>query len=123
MPYFCRAGSKYSSRTKLRKRMRRVFYFLRNKYTITVLFLGVWVTFFDKNDMFSQNELRHKLQDLQNEKDYYITQIAQNKNDLNELKTNPANLEKFAREKYLMKKDNEDIFVLVAPSKKQNTGN
>ena len=98
--------------------MRKVFIILKNKFLITFLFILAWVIFFDKNDLFSQMELRQKLRTLETEKNYYIKEIAQNKTDLLELRTNPANLEKFAREKYLMKKENEDIFVIVNPNKK-----
>ena len=98
--------------------MRKIFSILKNKFLITFLFILAWVIFFDKNDLFSQMELRQKLKTLETEKKYYINEIAQNKTDLLELRTNPANLEKFAREKYLMKKENEDIFVIVNPNKK-----
>jgi cell division protein FtsB len=98
--------------------MRAALRLARNKYLLTTLFVAVWVAFFDKNDVFSQFDLRQKLKDLEAEKQYYIKEIAQNKNDLHELRTNPDNLEKFVREKYLMKKDNEDIFVIVDPNKK-----
>ena len=67
-------------------------------------------------DMFSQLDLKQKLRELESEKAYYVKEIGQNKKDLYELRTNPDNLEKFVREKYLMKKDNEDIFVIVDPS-------
>ena len=73
--------------------------------------------FFDKNDIFSQLELTKKLSVLNEEKKYYLNEIEYNKTDLKELRTNPKNLEKFAREKYLMKKDNEDIFVIVQENK------
>ena len=69
--------------------------------------------FFDKNDILSQIELRKKLSQLEDEKKYYIEEIARSKSEMSKLATNPKNLEKFAREKYLMKKDNEDIFVIV----------
>ena len=98
--------------------MRYVLNIIKNKYLLTTLFVAVWVLFFDKNDIFSQYDLKLKLKDLETEKKYYIKEIAQNKKDLHELRTNPANLEKFVREKYLMKKDNEDIFVIVDPNKK-----
>ena len=98
--------------------MRKIFSILKNKFLITFLFILAWVIFFDENDLFSQMELRQKLKTLETEKKYYINEIAQNKTDLLELRTNPANLEKFAREKYLMKKENEDIFVIVNPNKK-----
>ena len=91
---------------------------LLNKYFISTVAIIVWVAFFDKDDMYSQYQLRHKLQQLRAEEKYYQTEIEKNKNDMNELRTNPANLEKFAREKYLMKKDNEEIFVIVKDSVK-----
>ena len=84
-----------------------------NKYFISVVAVIVWVAFFDKDDLLSQYQLRHKLHQLRTERNYYQTEIEKSKNDMNELRTNPANLEKFAREKYQMKKDNEEIFVIV----------
>lgn len=87
--------------------------FVLNKYFISVLAICIWVTFFDKDDLFSQYELTQKLKQLKAEEKYYQTEIEKNKSDMQNLRTNPANLEKFAREKYLMKKDNEEIFVIV----------
>ena len=86
---------------------------VRNKYVISSLTLLAWLIFFDKNDMVSQRNLSKKLNQLNDEKQYYLTEIQKTKADMQELMTNPKNLEKFAREKYLMKKDNEDIFVIV----------
>lgn len=82
----------------------------------------VWVAFFDKNDLMSQYELTQKLKQLQTERGYYNQEIEKSKNDMNELRTNPSNLEKFAREKYLMKKENEEIFVIVKDSTGKKTG-
>lgn len=73
----------------------------------------VWLTFFDKNDVFTQYELIEKCYKLEKEKQYYLTEIEENRKNLEELKTNKKSLETFAREKYLMKKDNEDVFVFV----------
>ena len=87
--------------------------FFINKYFISLLIVTVWVCFFDKDDVLSQHQLRKKLHQLQEEKKYYSDEIVKSSEEINELKTNPANLEKFAREKYLMKKDNEEIFVIV----------
>ena len=92
-----------------------------NKYFISVLAVLVWVTFFDKDDLLSQYQLRKKLHQLRTEQNYYGTEIEKNKNDINELRTNPDNLEKFAREKYLMKKDNEDIFLIVKDTVKNGS--
>lgn len=93
--------------------MNAIFSILRNKYLLTLLGLGIWISFFDRNDLFTQMEMARKIEKLNNERDYYITEIANNKREMVELQTNMKSLEKFAREKYLMKKDNEDVFVIV----------
>jgi cell division protein FtsB len=92
-----------------------------NKYFISIVAIIVWVTFFDKDDLLSQYQLRQKLQQLRTERNYYKNEIKTSKNDMNELRTNPANLEKFAREKYQMKKDNEEIFVIVKDTVKKSS--
>jgi cell division protein FtsB len=86
---------------------------LKNKYFLTIVALVVWLLFFDKNDFFTQRETLQKLNKLKHDRDYYLAEIENNRRELNELKTNKESLEKFAREKYLMKKDNEDVFVFV----------
>jgi cell division protein FtsB len=86
---------------------------LKNKYFLTTLAIIAWLLFFDKNDVFSQWELIQKCRKLEKERTYYISEIESNRNQLQELQTNPKSLETFAREKYLMKKDNEDVFVFV----------
>ncbi|MDB5019035.1 MAG: septum formation initiator [Pedobacter sp.] len=73
----------------------------------------VWMLFFDKNDMLSQYEFRSEVNKLEAEKEFYETETAHVKKDLTELTTNLNTAEKFAREKYYMKKDNEDVFVIV----------
>ena len=87
---------------------------LRNKYLITVAAMVVWLLFFDKNDVFTQYELIEKCEKLEGEKQYYLAEIEGHRRQLHELRTNPKALETFSREKYLMKKDNEDVFVFVA---------
>lgn len=73
----------------------------------------VWMLFFDKNDIIAQYEFKSQVNKLQEEKDFYVKEIETVKKDLNELNTNLNTAEKFAREKYFMKKDNEDVFVIV----------
>lgn len=86
---------------------------IKNKYFLTTIGIIVWLLFFDKNDVFSQAELITKLNKLKSDRDYYITEIQNNKMEIEDLRTNKKSLEKFARERYLMKKDNEDIYVIV----------
>jgi cell division protein FtsB len=80
---------------------------------LTITALIVWLLFFDKNDVFTQYDLIKKCRKLDKEKEYYIAEIENNKSNLTELRTNKKSLETFAREKYLMKKDNEDVYVFV----------
>jgi cell division protein FtsB len=91
--------------------------FVNNKYAITFIVFLVWVIFFDENSVISQMSLKSKLSKLEEQKEYYQEQIEINKKRLKELRTNKKNLEKFAREQYLMKKPNEDIFVIVEEEK------
>ena len=93
--------------------MKKVLLVIRNKYLITTIALIVWVGFFDKNDVRNQMEFRKEVKRLQEERKYYANEIRTITSDLRELSTNPKTLEKFAREKYYMKRDNEEIFVLV----------
>lgn len=86
--------------------------FLKNKYLITFVIFGIVVIFLDKNDLITQLDRRQELLDLQQSKKHYTTQIAAEQKELQSLKTNPATLEKYAREKYLMKRDNEELFLL-----------
>ncbi len=86
---------------------------LRNKYLLVVLALAVWLLFFDKNDLFSQFARKKEVKKLEADVKYYRDEIARNQKEMVELQSNPKLLEKFAREHYLMKKDNEDIFILV----------
>jgi cell division protein FtsB len=85
---------------------------LRNKYLISFAAFCVVVLFLDKNDFFTQLERRRELRELQQNKQFYTTRIATERKELEALKVNPATVEKYAREKYLMKRDNEDLFVI-----------
>lgn len=87
--------------------------FLKNKYIIALLVLVVWLAFFDKNNLIQQWRLRKQLIELRRDKNYYTGEIERDSTAIRELKENPEALEKYARENYLMKKENEDIFVIV----------
>ena len=85
---------------------------LKNKYFIAIGCLCSHHLFLDKNDVFTQSDRSRQLQDLQESKQYYTEQIAAERKELEKLKTNPGTLEKYAREKYLMKRDNEELFMI-----------
>lgn len=97
--------------------MKNIIKFIKNKYAVTFLILLVWLLFFDRYDLFLQLEQRKELKKLQTDRDYYKLEIQKNSKDLKELQTNPVTLEKYAREKYLMKKDDEEIFVIIDKTK------
>jgi cell division protein FtsB len=93
--------------------MTRAFNILKNKYLIAGIAFITWMLFFDRNDLMSQYDYRQQLNKLEAEKDFYTTETEKTVKDLTELTTDRGKLEKFAREKYLMKKENEDVFVVV----------
>jgi len=99
--------------------MKLLFGLFKNKYFLVSLAFLVWMIFFDKNDLFSQYQYHEQVNKLKQERDFYQKETDKVRKDLDELTSNPKMLEKFAREKYFMKKDNEDIFVIVRVKKVQ----
>ncbi|MBS1522359.1 septum formation initiator family protein [Mucilaginibacter sp. BT774] len=97
--------------------MKRFLNLFRNKYFLVSSIFLVWMVFFDRNDLFSQWEYHQQVSKLKQERDFYQKETAKVHQDLDELTSNKEKLEKFAREKYLMKKDNEDVFVIVKEKK------
>ncbi|HEX4876341.1 MAG TPA: septum formation initiator family protein [Chitinophagaceae bacterium] len=85
---------------------------LKNKYFLSFAAFCAVMLFLDRNDLFTQMERRKELRELQQSKRYYTSQIEAESKELEALKNNPATLEKYAREKYLMKRDNEELFLV-----------
>ncbi|MDP4263479.1 MAG: septum formation initiator family protein [Bacteroidota bacterium] len=85
---------------------------LKNKFFIAFTLFAAIILFFDKNDFFTQMDRNRQLHDLQKSKQYYSARITAINAELGNLRSNPATLEKYAREKYLMKRDNEDLFII-----------
>ena len=84
---------------------------LKNKFLLAILALSVWMLFFDRNDVMSQFARHQKLRELKANAAYFDQKIANARAELERRKADPAAYERIAREKYYMKKDNEDIFV------------
>ena len=93
--------------------MKNLLNLLKNKFFIAGLAFIVWMLFFDRNDLASQYEYRTQVQKLEEEKEFYTAEIAKADNELKELTTNIQSLEKFARERYYMKRENEDVYVVT----------
>ena len=92
-----------------------IFSFVKNKYFIAAAFFIVWMLFFDMKDWSLISSRREKLADLQKSEQHFNKLIAETRQELGLLKTNAQTIEKYARENYLMKKDNEDLFIVNTP--------
>ncbi|NCI47558.1 FtsB family cell division protein [Sediminibacterium soli] len=92
--------------------MKKILSILTNKYLLVSAFFIVWMLFFDKRDFFQQRERTAELKKLETKKQYYVQEIEKARKELDDLQNNPAALEKFAREHYLMKKEGEDIYLI-----------
>ncbi|HZK62920.1 MAG TPA: septum formation initiator family protein [Puia sp.] len=102
----------------MRQLIDRIPSWLKNKYVLTAIGFGIWILFIDDRD-FITTHFRHvsELHKLEAQKKYYENQISSVQAELDQLKRNPATLEKYAREKYLMKKDNEDVYLIMESAK------
>jgi cell division protein FtsB len=85
---------------------------MTNKYLLATAFFISWLLFFDHNDVFTTYKRNQELKDLKAKKEYYQEQIKLTQKEVDALRLNAASLERVAREKYLMKKENEDLFIV-----------
>jgi cell division protein DivIC len=87
------------------------FQFLSNKYVWVLLFFSGWMLFLDNYSYFDHRFLDQQIEELEDNKTYYQQEIKKDKENIKLLK-NPYQIEKYAREKYYMKKENEDIYLV-----------
>lgn len=92
--------------------MKKIAPILLNKYILAIGFFFIWMLFFDQKDFFSTLEKRNELKSLQEKKAYYVLEIEKAKQKLTDFQSNPAAIEKFARERYMLKKEGEDVFII-----------
>ena len=85
---------------------------LRNKYLILFLLFILWVVFIDDYNLINQSKIKNTVDDLKSQKEFYISEIKSDSIELYKLQNDPPEQERFAREKFLMKKENEDIFII-----------
>ncbi|NEM96802.1 FtsB family cell division protein [Pontibacter burrus] len=98
--------------------IKRIPKFFRSFYFITTALFVVWMLFFDSNDFITQYRMSRQLSDLETVKEGYLEKMEEVVKDRNALMGNPDLLEKYAREKYLMKRPNEDVFIIVPKKEK-----
>lgn len=92
-------------------RKKKWFKILSNKYVLLLVLFVVWMFFFDSNSWLAHRELNQSIEELENNKEYYKNQIQKDTAIINSL-NDPQELEKFAREKYFMKRENEDVYII-----------
>ncbi len=86
----------------------------RNRYGLVAALMLAWITLFADNDIWTLWKNHRALSAMRDQREWYDRELARTKEQLAEIASDKDLLEKFARERYLMKRDNEDIFVLVA---------
>lgn len=86
---------------------------MRNKYFVSAAAFLLWLAFMDSKNFISQYELQSEVNKLESQKAFFQQEITKTRKEQQELLSSPEKLEKFAREKYLMKKDNEDLFIIT----------
>jgi len=84
---------------------------LRNVFLIIFVLFAIWMLFLDSNSYLIHRELNNDIDDLEAEKDYYKKEIKKDSKEIKELSTEEG-IEKFAREEYYMKRENEEIFII-----------
>lgn len=88
-----------------------MFKYFKNIFILVFVVFAVWMLFIDSNSLLIHRELNEDINDLKNEKEYYKKEIEKDKKAIKELSTDEG-IEKLAREKYYMKKENEDIYII-----------
>ncbi|MDF1575694.1 MAG: septum formation inhibitor [Bacteroidales bacterium] len=97
----------------MKKFLRKIWPLLRNKYILTIAVFAVWMLFFDQNNIVDRLRMGSEIRQLEMDREYYLEQIRQDSSRLQELTTNRENLEKYAREQFLMKRSDEDVFLVI----------
>ena len=85
--------------------------FLGNRYFLVLVFFIVWMLFLDNYSYLEHRVLDKQINELEDNIKYYKTEIKQDSTRIKKLK-NPDQIEKYAREKYYMKREDEDIYII-----------
>jgi len=91
----------------------RLIPFIRNKYVIAIFVSGMWMLFFDRYNLLSQRRMSYKIEQLRKDKAMYEKGIARIDYERDKLFNNQEELERFARERYWMKRKNEDVYLII----------
>jgi cell division protein FtsB len=86
---------------------------LLNRYFLAITAFAVWMVFFDANNLKRQKILNSRINEIKGMKAFYAAEIEKNNSAIYELETNLETVEKYAREKYIMKRDSEDVYIVT----------
>ena len=100
-----------------RKFWNKVLALVVNKYFLSLVGFSVWIIFFDQHNLVDRYKSKQRLNELKNDTVFYQEKIRKDRESMRLLKTNPQNLERYAREKYLMKAPDEEVFVILKKEK------
>lgn len=90
----------------------KFFRIISNPFLLIFLVFIIWILFIDENSyLFHYKTLNSEIEKLEDDKNYYQTEIKSDKEKIDKLE-DPEALDKYAREKYKMKKENEDIYII-----------
>lgn len=84
---------------------------LGNRYVLVIIFFIVWILFLDNYSYLEHRVLDKKIEELEENRDYYVNEIKKDSTSIREL-NDPNQTEKYAREKYYMKREDEDIYII-----------
>ena len=104
--------------------IKKIIPFIANRYFIACLAFVLWMLFFDQRDFFTQRDRAAELKKLEQAKTYYEKEISTTQEQLDNLQSNPGAVEKYARERYLLRREGEEVYlfedtVAAAPEKKK----
>lgn len=99
------------------KFIRHIPPFIYNKYFLATSLFVVWMLFFDRNDVFTQLSRKSELGQIEESKNYFAQKIVEGKKFSSDMRSSADAVEKFVREKYLMKRDNEDLYLIEGTEK------
>jgi cell division protein DivIC len=97
--------------------LKKIFPILINRYFLVSVGFVVWMLFFDQRDYFQQKERASELNKVEAAKKYYNDEIENTKKQLNNLQNNPTAIEKYARERYLLKREGEEVYLFEDTAK------
>ena len=92
--------------------MKKIPAIFTNKYLLAIIFFVSWMLFFDQKDFFSTLSKKNEYNSLKEKKQFYVHEIAKAKQELQDFQSNAVAIEKFARERYMLKKDGEDVYIV-----------